>query len=236
MTEKQSLNAFGTLPAPKDAAPSTAMGKKRVVKQLRDHEPTKPEKPAEPEYISVTGIKLQYNVTDKFVKLLGEPDMEGENPHYKSAAPTKLYRRKRVADFVEKMKLENPAFMERMAKRQSKAAKAVETKKASMKALVAELVASLVIQPYDAAKIPGLTMQQHYLHQIDIHGDCDDDSFEPGFGACVAYIRHQLTDYEDVLERIRGRVGSQGAYETIKTTLNQMIETDYTEKGGDNNE
>jgi hypothetical protein len=186
---------------------------------------SKPEK----EYISVAGIKAEFHVTSMIIKRLGEPDLLVDNPHYKCAPQMKLYKRARVEQLVKSLKVELPGFMARMGRRQERANRAVATKQRSMDKLASELVASLVIQPYNAADIPTLAEQQHALHEIDVYGDVV-HTWEGGFGAEVAYIRHNLTNYHEALDRIRGRVGAGAAYESIKKALNDRINEDYSNK------
>lgn len=196
---------------------------------------TSKEKAATPErtHVSIAGMKAKYGVTDAFIAMLGEPDELVDNPHYKCASPMKLYKIARVEAFIEQMKHERPGFMAKMQARKETATSAVETKKQTMEALTRELIAGLVIQPYDASKIPVLAERQHALHEIDVYGDVRHD-WIGGFRAEVAYIRHQLTNYEEVLDKIKGRVGAGNAYTAIKDVLNHEIEEDYTSNGGEN--
>ena len=179
-----------------------------------------------PEYVSIAGIKKRYGVTDKFVKMLGKPDEEVDNPHYKSSPPMKLFKRDRVEQLIEEVKKKDPAFFESMQKRRAAASKAVSTKKDYMVNLTKEILANLVIKEYDANKIPSLARKQFQMHEIDKFGDVVHE-WNGGLRAEVAYIRHQLTNYHDILDKISGKVGSKDAYEAIKKALTDKISADY---------
>lgn len=53
------------------------------------------------DYITKSTLKKDYSLTDSLIKKLGEPDKIAPNPHYRSAAPMKLYLRERVEKWVE---------------------------------------------------------------------------------------------------------------------------------------
>ena len=71
------------------------------------------------DHYSVAGLKYR-GWTDAMVRdLLGEPDKRGANPHYRKAAPTRLYKISRV-ELIES----TAVFTERLAlaeRRRSKA-------------------------------------------------------------------------------------------------------------------
>lgn len=55
---------------------------------------------AKDNYISKQTLKTAYLLSDRWIFRLGSPDREVENPHYRRAAPMKLYSRQRVEEFL----------------------------------------------------------------------------------------------------------------------------------------
>lgn len=51
-------------------------------------------------YMTYSRAKGQYFLTDKMLKEIGEPDLLRPNPHYRSAAPMKLYLIERLENWI----------------------------------------------------------------------------------------------------------------------------------------
>lgn len=68
------------------------------------------------EYITKSTAISSYGLTESLLKKMGEPDKTAPNPHYRSAAPMKLYLRDRVEKFVE----ENQEAIEKILARRKK--------------------------------------------------------------------------------------------------------------------
>jgi len=199
---------------------------------LRSRRDRESKEPREQTHYSISGIKLKYGVTDAVIKKLGEPDKVVDNPHSKGAPPMKLYEVKRVDEFIVKLKAERPGYMAQMRTRQNRAKKAVDTKLKNMGFLTENLISNLIIKDYDARNIPSLTVKQHINHLLDLHDGCytEDDGWQSSFNSEVAYIRHQLTNYETILATIKGKVGTEESYQRIKAILNEKIIKDYKRK------
>lgn len=54
--------------------------------------------------------------------------------------------------------------------------------------------------------------------------------FIPSRAALVAYVRHNLTNYENLLDYIRGRQGWHEAYPRLKERVNQTVEQKLDER------
>lgn len=183
------------------------------------------------EYITAAGIKEKHGLTSAFIARLGNPDKIATNPHYKSASPMKLYKIDRVEQLIADLKETDPGFFEKMERRREAAAKSVSTKRDSMDKLASELIASLVIRDYDAKKIPARAKRQFLEHEMATRGD-DWREWHGGVNANIAFIRHELTNYHDVLDKIARKVGAGDAYERIKAALNSKIVEDYERRLG----
>jgi len=182
-------------------------------------------------YRSIAGIKVEFGLTDAMIEKLGEPDDIVDNPKFKSAEPMKLYLKTRVEAFIKDLKEHHPSEYDRMLLRKKRALRAVLKKQRNMEVQTKKIIAGLQFKDYNASEIPRLTTQQHFAWIFDRHGFVDDDEpWEPSFNAQINYIRHNLTNYESILDSIKGKVGVEKAYETIKAALNARIIEQYKAK------
>lgn len=191
--------------------------------------------PAEETYL-IRPILYERGWTDATIrKFLVSPDATKPNPHYRSAAPMRLYLRQRVEE-VES----TPEWSEergRTQHRQAIAAKATATKKAN---LLAQLDALEVIVPYFEMDILMKYACAHYnarkqerLMYEDYRNDWDyslaTPQSSPEFLAriTVNYLRHCLTSYEEELASIAGKVGVKEGYKEINRRVYAAIEAAY---------
>ena len=66
-----------------------------------------------------------------------------------------------------------------------------------------------------------------------VHGDGDGD-YEPldlGEGALIAFVRHQYTNYEDLLAYLGQKPGCHEAYPVLKAQINEMVKAALREAG-----
>ena len=183
-------------------------------------------------YISLSSLKDR-GWTESIIKKMGvEPDKEEVNPHYRCAAPMKLYDVRRIESIEatdEFRTLYNTAFKRRMA-----AKKAADTKMQAMK----DYVHSIEI------KMPNLSREQVFRQAVAHYNDLwnwrgrydkhisdyrslDIETLER---ITANMIRHSMTDYDGVLERNYGRVGVEYAHEYLKNKINQMVHNTYFQK------
>lgn len=74
-------------------------------------------------------LKAEFGMTDRLIRMLGEPDTFVKNPHYRSGPPASLYAVRRVRAFIREHGREmralkrrrNPAVQERRAKARARA-------------------------------------------------------------------------------------------------------------------
>jgi hypothetical protein len=161
------------------------------------------------DFVTKTQLRDEYELTDKLIGLIGEPDRTRTNPHYKSAAPVQLFDRKRVETFI----VQHPVEIERARKRRQAADKAVATKTIQGHKLVEESARQLVMKP-----IPKRSdlVEEIAIFQIDRYGSTGGGINER---AICSHIRHSYTNYERLLESFKGKVGALKLYEPFKVYL-----------------
>ncbi len=154
--------------------------------------------------------------TDKLIRVfLGEPD-DIRNPHYRCAAPMKLYsmRRAETAEQTEEFREEQT----KAKRRQAAAYRAAETKRSATMAH-AESV------EFD---IPALEMEDlisracaHYNSRHRDQWMMATPKSDPEFLERIAvnYLRHVCTDYDWELRELRWRVGNDLACDTVRTRV-----------------
>lgn len=167
--------------------------------------------------VSKSGLKAEYGLTDAMVRELGAADATVPNPHYRKAAPMQLYRR----DRVEKWIAEHGDLLEAAQPRKQAAARVVETKRARARAEVSTLVKSLRLRRIvDRAELEEMAIRFYYDRYADFAGELTEK------GLC-SFIRHNLTNYEDILDAVKGKVGAGELYEDVKVYLCCRIVREY---------
>ena len=158
-------------------------------------------------------------------KFLGKPDKTKANPVFRSAAPMALYSSTRIRKLEE-----SPAFLEWLAKRNSRKAgyaKAVATKKQKILATVSSWV-------IEVPEIKGLLPKaiQHFNDFKAYKEDYDSLASEessPEFlnRISVNFVRHTLTPYDRQLTAIFGKVGVTEAYQLLNQKIYDQISLVY---------
>lgn len=186
-------------------------------------------------YFSASGLKYR-GWTDALIKrFLPEHDKECPNPHYRHAAPMRLYS----ADRVERIE-ESQAFkeaVEKSSKRKESAKKAVETKK--QQAMNYALTVDISIPKMTLKELFEFACEHFNNRQrgrAERSGNWDYELVFPEFCSfeflsriSVNFLRHECSEYEEHLEELYGVTGKQAAYETIKRRVNEAIYNMYPE-------
>ena len=180
-------------------------------------------------YYAVPDLK-QKNWTDTLInRYLKEPDDYAPNPHYRCAAPMKLYLRKRV-DRVEKKE----AFLadrEKSIKRSRSAYAGVCTKYNKIIEYVTNL--KIVLPDYGEEELFERAVSHYCDYQCYLgryeYSCYGVSSFDMDFLRRIScnYIRHQETSYEEELERMYGKVGVQEAHDILKERIINAIYKKY---------
>lgn len=166
--------------------------------------------------------------TDTMInRFLGEPDKLAPNPHYKCAAPRRLYLESRVVD-AESSGLFRMAKRKAQA-RQRAAGKAVATKRKLTAAQVEAIAISVPRLTSDALVRRACDHYNWRKADREIDAPAASPSSDRGFldRITVNYLRHRLTEYEAHLHKTSGRVGASDAYVTIKAKVLEAIAAAY---------
>ena len=151
-------------------------------------------------YITPAGLKGKRGWTDsKIRKLLGKPDKIEPNPHYKSAAPMRLYDIGRVeqAEKTYWFARRKPDVW-----RQKAAAKATQTKIRNITRWAKHV-----------------RIECNFPEFSELRGDDDRQK--------VNYLRHECTTYDNTLGFMYGATGQNAAYPIIKSRILAKIAEEF---------
>lgn len=169
------------------------------------------------------------NIIKKFMPLC---DKEKKNPYYASASPMKLYLLERVKKIEDTDKFKKEFIESQPRKKASK--KAVETKLQKIRDYIKNLRITVEKMPIDIIKKKAIKDYNDFKEAIEIErGDIDYQKATINSDTlflnriCVNYIRHNLTIYENELEKIFGKVGSKEAYRLLNEKIYSVISGIY---------
>jgi hypothetical protein len=176
------------------------------------------------QYISKTGLK-QRGWTDRAIDIyLSQSDKEVKNPHYAKAPPMKLYLISRV-DAVENS-IEYKRFVHKNTGRTAGAQKGVTTKKDR---LIKEVQSwDIYLKPERAHTIVQSAIQEYNnFHPEEQITHNNNIAFLNRI--TVNYLRHRLTNYDDKLRILFGKVGKDEAYALLNKMIYKKISEQYPE-------
>lgn len=185
-----------------------------------------------PKMITQSRIIGEYGWTKSLInKFLPEPILR-KNPHYRSAAPMKVWDEETVKQVMKTSNFQNA--MEKTSKRKIAANKAIATKRDNMFNHTEQFINSITI-----TVLPENELKKRTLHAKQCWYDChsygkdyfekdaytaDDDTINRWI---VNYIRHNLVAYDHFLDGIKGKVGSMDAYPEVKIAILKKIAIAY---------
>jgi hypothetical protein len=161
--------------------------------------------------------------------LLGEPDLVRANPHYRSAAPMRLYAIERVEQ-VEA----SDAYLQAVAHnatRREGARQAVQTKRQTLLEAVEAL--QIRVPVVEQAAVVERACQHYNWRQAAREWEDWEEPATPDSSPMfldritVNYLRHVLTTYERELEQVWGKVGVREAYHQINAKVYAAIAHAY---------
>jgi hypothetical protein len=161
-----------------------------------------------PEYLSQSRIKSEFGLTDTQIRSLGEPDTTRPNPHYRKGPPMKLYLQNRVEQWIA----EHGSEITASQPRKQAAQKAVHTKRETARAEIARLVLSLKLEPIVSRARVRKEVADFFERYEDFNGEVTEK-------ALCSYIRHNYTNYEEILSVVKGKVGASDLYVNVKVYL-----------------
>jgi hypothetical protein len=129
----------------------------------------------------------------------------------------KLYLRKRVEQWIAEHQNEITASQPR----KQAAQKAVHTKRESAKAEIARLIRGLELEPIVSRARVRKEAAEFFLERYeDFNGEVTEK------GLC-SFIRHNYTNYEEILSVVKGKVGASDLYVNVKVYLCCRIVAHY---------
>lgn len=164
-------------------------------------------------------------------KFLGEPDEERTNPHYKKAAPVKLFLRSRVTAIEETSAFND--WLAKSAKRKQSAIIAVNTKSDR---LVGELetfhpaIPNLSRDELERkAYSSWLCFKQEKAREFGNPPFIDEGDFDEEFMARISvnYLRHHKHVYDKKIRKVEGKIGSYRFREMIRGKIFHAISEKY---------
>lgn len=161
--------------------------------------------------------------TEKLIKLFFPiPSETKENPMYKSAAPMQLYHLSKVIEIENTKEFKNALVSTNKFKESSK--KAIETKINKLNDYLKNLKIDVpVFERKDLLK----KSIDHFNDRNDIERASRNSDSAFLNRITVNFIRHILTNYEDELEEIFGKVGVNKAYLEVKKKVYDAISVKY---------
>lgn len=177
------------------------------------------------EYVYKSTLKGTYGLTDSWIKKLGEPDKTVPNPHYRSGPPASLYRIERVEAFIDANHDEWLKLQERRRAYRKVARKVADKKRQETIewAETVEIEAYRKRLPRNQSKLENAVREQWVNFRAFERGDyVDYVDFTMSHNALVAYLRHNHTSYEFLLDELPGRVGTADAYAIIRDRCDEL--------------
>lgn len=190
-----------------------------------------------PKVLTLTDLHAR-GWTDALVKqFLGEPDATKPNPHYRKAAPMRLYALARVEQAESREEWQQAKAK---ASRRSEASKKVSTRKAAELVKRAEQM-QIIVDRLPPETVIEQAIASYNAHNWEIawrHGEAFEEAnmySDPAFldRITVNYIRHHLTSYDTHLEQLVGQIGVRQAGKVIRLRIYDAIAKAYPASAGE---
>jgi vacuolar-type H+-ATPase subunit H len=164
-----------------------------------------------------TTIKKMYGLTESMIDELGPPDKIVPNPHYTSREAY-LYLIERVETWLEN----NRERVEKARKRRERLSKALTERARKRAEDLVEWSRNAAIE-LDAVNRDTIQEEAQTHYTLFFALERGKEAFPVGVNGVVSYVRHNYTNYEDLLYKIKGKPGCWAAYEIIKDRVNKKI-------------
>jgi len=168
--------------------------------------------PKKNDFMYKSMVRMMYGLSDAWMTRLGPPDREVQNPHYRSGPPAALYSIARVEEFLAEHADE---YAVHLAKRERRSAAAKERSQRAAEEL-AEWARSVPIM--------------HGLWPTNLASACQESLLarerwmaSPNERHFLNLLRHEYTNYHDLLQELSGRTSCWDAYRIIKERVNGEI-------------
>jgi hypothetical protein len=178
-------------------------------------------------FLAVSQLKERGWTNALISRFLGDPDELRTNPHYRSGPQMRLYRTERVEQAEASAEFRNAQDC-RKAKREA-AQMALATKKKKLNEYVEAV--EIEVPRLPKAELIRRACENYNAGLVDDTRDRPRayPNSDPEFleRVCVNYLRHVLTQYEEHLEEIAGKVGMRDAYQKLKSKVLDAIWDEY---------
>lgn len=156
-------------------------------------------------------------------RFLGEPDQSRPNPHYRRAAPMRLYSAARVHSVETSEAF--AAWLDASTKRSARAKVVSDVRRAELLASIDAWNPRVVVLRHE--QVRRLAVEAYNERDGNEWGASEQD--DPVFVERIMlnYVRHELTDYEEKLATLRRRPGTREAYERGRQRLAESILEHY---------
>lgn len=181
-----------------------------------------------PSMVSMSGLKARGWTAAMIRAFLDKPDREAPNPHYRSAAPMKLYFLWRI-EAIES----TTEWAISSVKALKMSASAKKTAESRRRDLLDELSRLSISIPQLAMRELIFRACKHYnalALERDKDSRADIDSNKAFLDRItVNYLRHEMSIYEDSLDQVYGRIGADAARGKIRMKVYEAIAETYPE-------
>jgi len=180
-------------------------------------------------YIYKTTIKTTYGLTDAWIKRLGSPDKEVPNPYYRSRR-SYLYLRQRVEDFIDDHREEYDKLIAGRAERSRRANEVMSRRIRELVDWAETVQIEIGHLPERLGQLKKATVSRHELFEMMRGRDWSE--FILSLRAIVAYVRHNMSNYETLLGQCKSQPGTHLAYCIIRNRIDQLIEQRLRDRYG----
>lgn len=188
------------------------------------------------QYVTLSRVVSEFGIPRNLVDKLLPPPILKDNPHYKCAAPMKLYRLKDVKRIVAKSKTLKKA-LEKSGPFRERAKKAVETKLASMRRRLDTAISNIRVDS-GIKNVEQMAVDHYNERKMELASLRCDFDFDPvNISTCtdrsfieritVNYIRHGHTEYDARLMEEYGNTGIREFYVKFRRAVLMKIAEAY---------
>lgn len=179
------------------------------------------ERPGSSGMVCKSSLREFFLLTDKWIVALGPPDKTVPNPHYRrAAAPMQLWAVARVEEFVA-AHADDPQFVAMQAKRRETIATREtrrtireEKRAAELRAWAVSCEISIWPLPDNLCKALRRSHAQRDNGYFTGNGETKRDALN--------FVRHERSNYHDLLDELANAPDTWEAYETIKARVNEL--------------
>lgn len=168
------------------------------------------------EYVYKSTLSRVYGLTPGLIEELGAPDESCDNPHYQSGPSASLYRIERVEAWIDANKERVERARATRAKQSASAKRVHDEKRAARFQKAQEWITSLAIR-VERPLSSTLLDDARRCYEFHGHEDCLSER------GLHAYVRHRLTNYEDLLRELYQQEFSPQLYPLLQARVDAVV-------------